>query len=111
MSNTPRILLVLGAGSNLSPHLHRVFAARDYKVALASRKGGEGTGANTNEENVIHIKADFTDPGAVAKVFAKTKEAFGASPGVVVYNGMFHDCLISCCTERGRCFVIISWKA
>jgi NAD(P)-dependent dehydrogenase (short-subunit alcohol dehydrogenase family) len=76
------IILILGAGPNIGQSLGRAFAAKGYRVALAARRDK----AADDTADQIHIQSDFSDPGAVANVFAKVKAALGI-PSVVVYNG------------------------
>lgn len=60
----------------------RVFAAKGYKVALASRSLKE----TDSTADQVNISADFSDPESVTKTFSKVKSLLGA-PSVVVYNG------------------------
>ena len=81
MSASP-IVLILGSGPNIGQHVARAFAAKGYKVALASRRGKE----EENTANQINIAADFANPDAVVNAFSKVKSLLGL-PSVVVYNG------------------------
>jgi NAD(P)-dependent dehydrogenase (short-subunit alcohol dehydrogenase family) len=60
----------------------KAFAAKGYKVALASRKK---IGEDSNPQH-FHISCDLSDPASVPEVFSKVKETLGI-PSVVVYNG------------------------
>jgi NAD(P)-dependent dehydrogenase (short-subunit alcohol dehydrogenase family) len=79
MASTSPILLILGAGPNVGQSVARAFAAKGYRIAVASRKA-------TGKPDQLHIPSDFSNPSAVATAFAKVKEAYGI-PSVVVYNG------------------------
>lgn len=81
-----KVLLIFGAGPRVGAGVADAFAARGYKVALASRKPY----ASFDGINQIHIPCDLSDPSSVPNVFSKTKEILGA-PSVVVYNGMSTD--------------------
>ena len=84
MSTTSPIILILGAGPRIGTSVAKAFAAKGYKVALASRKASETN--NTADE--IHIQSDLADPGTVADVFSQVKTSLGI-PSVVVYNGVY----------------------
>lgn len=76
------ILFILGAGSNVGASVARAFAAKGYRVALASRK----TPDTEIVEGQFHVVSDLSDPSNVADTFAKVRKALG-TPNVVVYNG------------------------
>jgi hypothetical protein len=80
MPSTSPIVLILGAGPNIGQSVARGFAAKGYRVAVASRKA-------TGTPDQLHIPSDFSNPSAVTAAFAKAKEALGI-PSVVVYNGV-----------------------
>lgn len=82
MSSMCPVLLILGAGSNVGASVAKAFAAKGYKVALASRKDNEEDSSLQH----FHISCDLSDPASVPEVFAKVKETLGM-PSVVVYNG------------------------
>lgn len=86
MSTDSPILLILGAGPNIGKHVAQAFAAKGYRVALASR-----TDHGTTGPNQIYIPVDLTKPDTIPGVFEKVKAEFGAAPSVVVYNGTFLD--------------------
>lgn len=96
MSTTIPIILVLGTGPRIGTSVAKAFAAKGYKVALASRKASEAN----NTANEIHIQSDFADPGTVVNAFSRVKALFGI-PSVVVYNGVYR------CPEP-RCFLSLS---
>ena len=93
MSTSSPIILILGAGPRIGASIAKTFAAKGYKVALASRKASE---ANNNADE-IYIQSDFADPSTVVNAFSKVKALLG-TPSVVVYNSTY------CCSER-RCFL------
>ena len=78
---TSPVLLVLGAGPGIGKHVAQAFAAKGYRVALASR-----TDSGVDEGH-IHITADFSNPEQVASVFETVQLRFNTAPSVVVYNG------------------------
>jgi NAD(P)-dependent dehydrogenase (short-subunit alcohol dehydrogenase family) len=76
-----KVILILGAGPNIGQHVARAFAAKGYKVAVASRR--------VKEENIpdqVSFQVDLTNPSSVSELFTKVKETLGI-PSVVVYNG------------------------
>lgn len=82
MTSTSPVILILGSGPNIGRHVARAFAAKGYKVALASRSLKE---ENSNADQV-HISADLSDPHSVKGIFSKVEATLGL-PSVVVYNG------------------------
>jgi NAD(P)-dependent dehydrogenase (short-subunit alcohol dehydrogenase family) len=82
MPTTSPVLLILGSGPHVGEHVARAFAAKGYKVALASRKSKE----EGNTADQINISSDFSSPESVVEVFSKVKALLGV-PSVVVYNG------------------------
>ena len=86
MSSASPIILILGAGPRIGESVAKAFAAKGYKVALASRKKSE---VNTTAKE-LHIQSDFADPNSVVKVFAQVKASLGV-PWVVVYNSTPRD--------------------
>ena len=83
MSTTSPIILILGAGPRIGTSVAKAFAAKGYKVALASRKASEAN----NTADRIHIQSDFADPSTVVNAFSEVKASLGI-PSVVVYNGV-----------------------
>ncbi|KAJ4346653.1 uncharacterized protein N0V89_010584 [Didymosphaeria variabile] len=73
MATTSKVILILGAGTNIGQHVARAFASQGYKVASTSRSAKEAD--NTSE--ALHIAADLSDPEAVAGGFL---EAAAANP-------------------------------
>lgn len=86
MPSTSPIILILGAGPRIGTHVARAFAAKGYKVALASRKAKE----EDNTADQVNISSDLSDPNSVVDVFTKVKALLG-NPSVVVYNGKNHS--------------------
>ncbi|KAI9656896.1 MAG: hypothetical protein M1821_003535 [Bathelium mastoideum] len=82
MSSTSPVILILGSGPNVGQNVAQAFAAKGYKVALASRKLKEEE--STAEQ--VNISSDLSDPKSVIEVFSKVKASLGL-PSVVVYNG------------------------
>ncbi|KAI8625614.1 hypothetical protein F5Y19DRAFT_466951 [Xylariaceae sp. FL1651] len=79
-TNSP-VALILGAGANVGQHVGRAFAAKGYKVALASRT----LKSEDSAAGQLHVQGDFTNPQDVIEIFARVKSQLGA-PHVVVYN-------------------------
>ncbi|KAK6336406.1 hypothetical protein TWF696_001965 [Orbilia brochopaga] len=75
------VALILGAGANVGQHAGRAFAAKGYKVILASRSAK----GDTDDSNTVRIQTDLSDPDSVAKAFTTVRSQFG-HPSVVVYN-------------------------
>jgi NAD(P)-dependent dehydrogenase (short-subunit alcohol dehydrogenase family) len=82
MSTTSAVVLILGAGPNVGQHVARAFAAKGYKVALASRSLKQ----EDSTKDQLNIASDLSDPASVAGIFSKVKASLGL-PSVVVYNG------------------------
>lgn len=82
MSAIPRVLLILGAGSNVGSGVARAFAEKGYKTVTTSRSPK----AKIEGESDLHVQADLSNPSSVAEVFEKVRKALGP-PSVVVYNG------------------------
>lgn len=82
MASTSPVLLILGSGPNVGHHVARVFVAKGYKVALASRS----VKVEDSNADQIHISADLSDPHSVKGIFSKVEASLGL-PSVVVYNG------------------------
>ncbi|OBT86027.1 hypothetical protein VE02_05532 [Pseudogymnoascus sp. 03VT05] len=81
MVNTSPVVLILGSGPNIGKHVARAFAAKGYKVALASRSLNEAD----STADQVNIPSNFSDPESVITTFSKVKSLLGA-PSVVVYN-------------------------
>lgn len=82
MVNTSPVILILGSGPNIGKHVAKAFAAKGYKVALASRSLKEAD----STADQVNISSDFSDPESIIKTFSKVKSLLGL-PSVVVYNG------------------------
>ncbi|KIV82659.1 hypothetical protein PV11_04753 [Exophiala sideris] len=83
MADSSPIVLILGAGPNIGKHVAQSFAAKGYKVALASRTDHR----HSTSDDTIHIPTDLSEPNLIIDVFAQVEEKLGAAPSVVVYNG------------------------
>ncbi|KFY31696.1 hypothetical protein V493_00876 [Pseudogymnoascus sp. VKM F-4281 (FW-2241)] len=81
MVNTSPVILILGSGPNIGKHVAQAFAAKGYKVALASRSLKE----EDSTADQVNISSDFSDPESVIETFSKVKSLLG-HPSVVVYN-------------------------
>lgn len=84
MSKTSPVILILGSGPNIGRSVARVFAAKGYKVALASRKAG----AEDAGPGQVQFQSDLSDPKSLANLFSNVKASLGI-PSVVVYNGIY----------------------
>lgn len=82
MASTRPVILILGSGPNIGHQVARAFAAKGYKIALASRKLKE----EESTTDQMNISSDLSDPDSVVGVFSKVKASLGL-PGVVIYNG------------------------
>jgi NAD(P)-dependent dehydrogenase (short-subunit alcohol dehydrogenase family) len=76
------IILILGSGPNIGQHVARIFAAKGYKVVLASRRLKE----EDSTADQVNISTDLSNPDSVISVFSKVKSLLGF-PSVVIYNG------------------------
>ena len=76
------IILILGSGPNIGQHVARTFAAKGYKVVLASRRLKE----EDSTADQVNISTDLSNPDSVISVFSKVKQLLGF-PSVVIYNG------------------------
>lgn len=101
MTSTSPVALILGAGANVGQHVGRAFAAKGYRIALASRSLKEGDSSPSK----LHIQGDFSDPASITEIFAKVKSQLG-TPSVVVYNGIVSTFLRSAkdLLTRGKSF-------
>ena len=77
------IALIFGAGKNVGASVAKSFAAKGYKVAIASRSSKH----NLSDSEYFHTPCDLGDPSSVEKVFDAVRSKFG-HPSVVVYNGI-----------------------
>lgn len=84
-----KVLLILGAGSNVAGHTAKLFASKGYKIAVQSR------GHTRFDSSYLHIRADLAKADSVRETFARVKEAYGSEPNVVIHNGrqyLMHVC-------------------
>jgi NAD(P)-dependent dehydrogenase (short-subunit alcohol dehydrogenase family) len=82
MPSTSPVILILGAGPNISQAVAQTFALKGYKVALAARSLREAD----STDNQLNITSDFANPSDVVNAFTRVKKVLGI-PSVVVYNG------------------------
>lgn len=80
--SSAKVVLILGSGPNIGHSVSRAFAAKGYKVALASRSVKQ----EDNNAEQINFQVDLSNPPTVSELFAKVKETVGV-PSVVIYNG------------------------
>ena len=76
------VVLILGSGPNIGQHVARAFAAKGYKIALASRKPKQ----TESTPDQTTFSSDVSDTESIKTLFADVKAALGV-PSVVVYNG------------------------
>ncbi len=79
--------VIVGAGSGLSAAVARGLAADGYKIALAARDADKLKGL-AEEVDGLALACDAADPRAVADLFARLDDQFGA-PDVALYNASF----------------------
>ncbi len=81
---TPRLALIVGAGSGLSASLARLFSRHGLQVALASRQPDRLAGLCA-ETGAVSFACEASEPEEVAGLFDALVAAVG-EPDVVVYN-------------------------
>lgn len=79
--------LIVGAGSGISASLARLLAARGYRVALASRSGGQRTAALAE---AARYACDASRPDAVRQLFERL-DAELPPLSVLLYNPSFRS--------------------
>jgi NAD(P)-dependent dehydrogenase (short-subunit alcohol dehydrogenase family) len=75
-----RIALVTGAGSGIGRAVSLALNSAGYSVVLAGRRAAELERTAAMAEGgtpILAVPTDITQPGAVAALFDRTKEAFG----------------------------------
>jgi hypothetical protein len=82
-----KVALILGSGPNVGRHVSRAFAAKGYKVALASRSLKKPDDA----AGLTHFRVELSNPVSIPELFTKVEHDLGA-PSVVVYNGQYNGC-------------------
>lgn len=81
---TPRLALIVGAGSGLSASLARLFSRHGLQVALASRQPDRLAGLCA-ETGAVSFACEAAEPEEVAGLFDAVVASLG-EPDVVVYN-------------------------
>ena len=81
---TPRLALIVGAGSGLSASLARLFSRHGLQVALASRQPDRLAGLCA-ETGAVSFACEASEPEEVAGLFDAMVASVG-EPDVVVYN-------------------------
>ncbi len=81
---TPRLALIVGAGSGLSASLARLFSRHGLQVALASRQPDRLAGLCA-ETGAVSFACEAAEPEEVAGLFDALVASVG-EPDVVVYN-------------------------
>jgi NAD(P)-dependent dehydrogenase (short-subunit alcohol dehydrogenase family) len=81
---TPRLALIVGAGSGLSASLARLFSRHGLQVALASRQPDRLAGLCA-ETGAVSFACEASEPEEVAGLFEALVASVG-EPDVVVYN-------------------------
>jgi NAD(P)-dependent dehydrogenase (short-subunit alcohol dehydrogenase family) len=81
---TPRLALIVGAGSGLSASLARLFSRHGLQVALASRQPDRLAGLCA-ETGAVSFACEAAEPEEVAGLFDAVVASVG-EPDVVVYN-------------------------
>ena len=81
MSSSPKVAIVTGAGTGIGKAVALAFLKDGYKVALAGRRSEPLqqaiAEAGAPAERALAVPTDVADPASVAKLFARTREAYG----------------------------------
>lgn len=97
MASSPRVAVVLGAGSNVGAKVAQQLTSEGYKVAAVSRSG---KGVDSNGV-ALSVAADLADASAVNGIFEEVRTKLG-EPNVVVYNGRrLYLCLCALLEQHG----------
>jgi NAD(P)-dependent dehydrogenase (short-subunit alcohol dehydrogenase family) len=78
---TPKIVIVTGAGSGIGRACAHALLAAGHTVVLAGRRADvletAGRESGAPDARWLAVPADVTDPASVRNLFARTREAFG----------------------------------
>lgn len=101
MQSNPKIAVVTGAGAGIGRHATLAFLQEGYSVVLAGRRQDplEETVATSGADGTrtLVVATDVADPGAVANLFARTRETFGRidvlfnNAGIFGPSGLFEE--------------------
>lgn len=78
--SSPKVLIILGAGSNTGAKVAEKFIEKGYKALLVSRSG-------TTVKGGFSIELDLSDPESVGIAFKTCIKEFGSAPNIVIFNG------------------------
>jgi NAD(P)-dependent dehydrogenase (short-subunit alcohol dehydrogenase family) len=85
-SVTPEVALIVGGGPGISASCARLFAANDFKVAVAARNPDKKVLKQLAADlDVKCFACDAQNPAEVASLFSEVKKSLGA-PNLVVHN-------------------------
>ncbi len=98
---TDRVALITGGDSGIGLDTARQLLAEGVRVVLTDQQEDALAEAvqqlGAGPERLLPVAADLTDPAAVATLFARARETFGApdilvhSAGITGAQGLFHD--------------------
>ena len=81
MTSSSKVAIVTGAGTGIGKAVATAMLKNGYKVVLAGRRSEPLdkaiAEANAPKGNALAVPTDVADPASVAKLFARTREAYG----------------------------------